>query len=256
MSEVADAACADEAEVDPERAPAEAAAPGQAPPGPEQHAGPAAHTTRPDHPKKPRKHKHHAEVVHATPGRVRLKVPGAKGNLTLLNQMRSSFEGVPGIDLVNVKPESGSLVIHYDAAHYPNIASLFLHLNTNTEAPAELRHPTGPQPHRPPTTELDEKINAITEEAEFLADHSHFARTIVSSIKALDRTIKRTTNNNVDLKILAPVGLAGFTFLEIGAAAATPMWVTLVIFSVNHFVELQAHNIREADPSLPGKRQG
>jgi hypothetical protein len=41
--------------------------------------------------------------------------------------------------------------------------------------------------------------------------------------------------------------LAGFTFFEIGAAAATPMWVTLVIFSLNHFVELRAHTAEDDD---------
>ena len=43
------------------------------------------------------------------------------------------------------------------------------------------------------------------------------------------------------------MALAGFTFLEIGAAAATPMWVTLAIFSLNHFVELHAHDADEED---------
>ena len=48
---------------------------------------------------------------------------------------------------------------------------------------------------------------------------------------------------------LVPIALAGFTFLEIGAAAATPMWVTLVIFSLNHFVELHAHDADEPRPA-------
>jgi hypothetical protein len=29
-------------------------------------------------------------------------------------------------------------------------------------------------------------------------------------------------------------------FLEIGATAATPVWVTFAIFAVNHFVEMHA----------------
>jgi hypothetical protein len=188
--------------------------------------------------------RHDAHLVHATRGRVRLKVPGAKGNIALLAQMRASFEGLQGIDLVNVKADSGSLVIHYDPAHYPNIAALFARLN-DTPSPATLRHAAPVE--RAPSTELDEKLHAIEEEAEFLAKHSNLARNVVGAIKALDRQIKRSTDNNIDLKILAPVGLAGFTFLEIGAAAATPMWVTLVIFSLNHFVELQAQNADAKD---------
>ena len=51
--------------------------------------------------------------------------------------------------------------------------------------------------------------------------------------------LKITTGNTVDLKIVLAGGLAAFTFLEIGATAATPMWVTLALFSLNHFAELQ-----------------
>jgi hypothetical protein len=190
--------------------------------------------------------RHKAEIAHATHGRVRLKVPGAKNNLAVLQQLREAFEHQPGIDTVNVKPESGSLVIYYDPEQHPDVASLFLSLG-RTEAPAELPVPAnGAGGAHGVHTKLDEVTSAVEEEAEFLAAHSHIARSVVASLKSLDRQIKRSTNNNIDLKILAPVGLAAFTFLEIGAAAATPMWVTLVIFSLNHFVELRAHGAAAA----------
>ena len=57
------------------------------------------------------------------------------------------------------------------------------------------------------------------------------------------------SGNNLDLKIMVPIGLAAVTFLEIGAAAATPMWVTLAIFSLNHFVELHAHDADDSEQS-------
>ena len=34
--------------------------------------------------------------------------------------------------------------------------------------------------------------------------------------------------------------LFGFTIFEIGAAAATPVWVTLTLFGLNHFIEMQS----------------
>ncbi len=196
---------------------------------------------------------HSAELAHATVGRVRLKVPAAKNNPALLNQIRTAFEGHAGIDAVSIKPASGSLVIHYDPDHHPDISSLFVSLDTAGAPTAMPRSggmsANGTDAHKP-QTKLDEMTGAIEEEAEFLADHSALARSIVDSVKALDREIKRSTNNNIDLKILAPVGLAAFTFLEIGAAAATPMWITLAIFSLNHFVELRAHDGGDA-PELP-----
>lgn len=192
-----------------------------------------------------------AEVAHATRGRVRLKIPAAKRNPNLLNQIKTAFEVIPGIDAIEVRQNSGSLVIFYDPGHHPDIASLFVSLSKAEQTPVDMTpHAAAAEEakdkaRRPPKTEYDEIAGAIEAEAEYLAEHSHAARTVVEMVKELDRQVKRATGNNVDLKILVPIVLAGFTFLEIGAAAATPMWVTLAIFSMNHFVELHAHDADE-----------
>jgi hypothetical protein len=199
--------------------------------------------------------RHAAELAHHAPGRVRLKLAAARNNPALLNQIRDAFAAIPGVDAVIVKAATGSLVIHYDPEHHPDLASLFTSLD-GSAAPAALPMASAVQAGsaqaskpRIPATDLDKKIDAIEQEAEYLAEHSHLARSIVDGVKALDRGIKRSTNNTVDLKILTPLGLAALTFIEIGAAAATPMWVTLAIFSLNHFVELRAHDDGEPAPS-------
>lgn len=189
-----------------------------------------------------------AEVAHATRGRVRLKIPAAKRNPGLLNEIKTAFKAVPGIDAIEVRQDSGSLVIFYDPDHHPDIASLFVSLSQTTDAPVDMAPHAAAATHRPPSTKVDELADSIEAEAEYLAEHSHVAKSIVEMVKELDRHIKRSTNSNVDLKILIPILLAGFTFLEIGAAAATPMWVTLLIFSMNHFVELHAHDADETGP--------
>ena len=94
-------------------------------------------------------------------------------------------------------------------------------------------------------TELDKLTSSIEAEAEFLASHSHTARAVVDFVKKIDREIKLATNNNLDLKIVFAVGIIAFTVFEVGATAATPVWVTLAIFTVNHFIEMherQLHN--------------
>jgi hypothetical protein len=180
------------------------------------------------------------EVAHATRGRVRLKIPAAKRNPDLLNQIKIAFECIPGIDAIEVRQNSGSILIFYDPDHHPDIASLFVSLSQTTDAPVDMAPHAAA--HRPPPTKVDELTGSIEAEAEYLAEHSAVARSVVEMVKQLDRQLKRSTGNNVDLKIMIPIILAGFTFLEIGAAAATPMWVTLAIFSMNHFVELHAHD--------------
>jgi hypothetical protein len=102
-------------------------------------------------------------------------------------------------------------------------------------------------------TELDKLANSIEAEAEFLARHSHSARVVVDFVKKLDREIKRATGNNVDLKIVFALAIIGFTVFEVGATSATPVWVTLAIFTVNHFIEMherQLHHGANATPAV------
>ncbi len=198
----------------------------------------------------PRRHKAH--VAHAVRGRVRIKLPAAKGNPALLHEFRQALQGHPGIDAIIIKPDTASLVIHYDPDHHGDTAAMLASLGQVAAAPsveAAPAPPPKPREQRPPSTKIDEIENVVEEEAEFLAEHSHLARNIVNAVKNLDTELKRATNNNVDLKIVAPLGLAAFTFLEIGAAAATPMWITLVIFSMNHFIELSAHKAGAEPPA-------
>jgi len=192
--------------------------------------------------------RHFAELAHAVHGRVRLRIPAARQNPGLLQQLKTTIGEIEGVDAIQVKASSGSLVIYYDCEHHPEISNLLRCLSQMQAAPVMVAgspHPA-PQPsaapHRPPSNRVDDLARNIEDEAEFLAEHSMFARSVVKAMKRLDSDIKRSTNNNIDLKIMVPIALAGVTFLEIGAAAATPMWVTLAIFSMNHFVELHAHD--------------
>jgi len=191
---------------------------------------------------------HFAELAHAVHGRVRLRIPAARQNPGLLDRLKTTIGAIRGVDAIDVKASSGSLVIYYDPEHHPEVSNLLLCLSQMQAAPVMVAAapPTAPQPlaapHRPPSNRVDDLARNVEDEAEFLADHSMFARAVVKAVKRLDQDIKRSTNNNVDLKIMVPIALAGVTFLEVGAAAATPMWVTLAIFSMNHFVELHAHD--------------
>jgi hypothetical protein len=144
---------------------------------------------------------------------------------------RPPCDAIPGVYSIEVNPSTGSVIMHYD----PEVHGEFHDtLNAHGRDHFEL-------PRRAPRTEIDEIENELEEEAEFLAEHSDVARAIVEFCKGLDREVKRATNNAVDLKVLVPLGLATYTFLEIGVEAATPLWLTLGLFALNHFVEMHAH---------------
>ena len=125
--------------------------------------------------------RHFAEVAHAVDGRVRLKFPGAKRDPALLDQLKTTISEIPGVDVVDVKASSGSLVIYYDPEHHPGVAAL-LHCLTQIEpAPMMVKSP----PVQPPPNRADELTRNIENEAEFRAEHSATAKTVVGAVKQL-----------------------------------------------------------------------
>lgn len=180
------------------------------------------------------------KIEHQVPGRVRMKIPAGKGNPDLLKQISEVFGVIPGIEEVTVNPTTGSVVLHYDTDRHDEFHGSFRH---HYDAHAAAHAGNGAMQHGA-DTELDKLTNSIEAEAEFLASHSHSARAVVDFVKKLDREIKRATDNNIDLKIVFAVAIIGFTVFEVGATAATPVWVTLAIFTVNHFIEMHERQLR------------
>jgi len=180
------------------------------------------------------------KIEHQVPGRVRMKIPAGKGNPELLKQISDVFGVIPGIEEVAVNPTTGSVVLRYDTDRHDEFHGSF---RQHYEAHGAAHGPANGGLHGA-DTELDKLANSIEAEAEFLARHSHSARAVVDFVKMVDREVKRATNNSIDLKILFALGIIGLTVFEVGATAATPVWVTLAIFTVNHFIEIherQAH---------------
>jgi cation transport ATPase len=180
------------------------------------------------------------QIAHQVPGRIRMKIPSAKGDPALLEEIQKTFSAIPGIEQVVVNPQTGSVVLRYDADQHDEFHAGFAHRLNEHQA-------SQPQPHhRPPTNEIDALARKIEDEAEYLAEHSHAARVVVDLCRHWDREIKVATGNMMDLKMVLCVGLVGFMIFEVGAAAATPVWVTLTLFGLNHFVEMQSELAEQA----------
>jgi hypothetical protein len=178
------------------------------------------------------------QIAHQVPGRIRMKIPSAKGNPELLEQMKATFAVIPGIEEVITNPATGSLVLHYDTDHHD-------------EFHGHLERHTGGHHRPPPTNEIDALASKIEQEAEFLAEHSHTARVIVDLFKEVDQQIKVASSNTIDLKIVLAVGIAGFTIFEVGASAATPVWVTIAIFGLNHLIQVNSREAEDLDRAVP-----
>lgn len=176
------------------------------------------------------------QIAHQTSGRVRMKIASAKGNPELLKKISETFGVIPGIERVAVNSVTGSIILHYDSNS--RLVDEKLAKNILSQGHGTM-----------PGSEIDELARKIESEAEFLAQRSEAARIVVDLFKKLDREIKLATNNLIDLKIVLAVGVIGLTILEMGANAATPVWLTLAIFTFNHFVELRQSS--EDEETLP-----
>ncbi len=174
------------------------------------------------------------KIEHQVPGRVRMKIPAGKGNPELLKKISETFAVIPGIEQVTVNPTTGSVVLFYDTDRHDEFHGTF---RGHYEAHGG-NNGGGDGAGRGADTELDKLTGSIEAEAEFLASHSHTARAVVDFVKKIDHEIKLATNNNLDLKIVFAVGIICLTVFEVGATAATPVWVTLAIFTVNHFIQM------------------
>jgi TM2 domain-containing membrane protein YozV len=64
------------------------------------------------------------EIVHALPGRVRLKVARLKRDPDLAREAQTRLAGVPGITAIEANPTTGSLLVCYEAERLKSLESL------------------------------------------------------------------------------------------------------------------------------------
>ena len=190
--------------------------------------------------------KHKIKIAHATRGRIRFKVRHGKGNPEVLNPVADAFRGIPGIERVDINPVTGSVVLSYDPDREIEFAGQFERRRAALEGLS----------YRPPQTDIDKFADVVQQEAEFLAEHSAGARAFVDFFKRLDHEIKVATANNFDLKLALGAGVLAAVVLEVGATAATPVWVTLILFGANHYVELHQHAADQRTSRSPNAAEG
>ena len=65
-----------------------------------------------------------AYIHHHLPGRLRLRIPAAKGEAGELQEISSAIARTPGINQVEYNPVTGSILIRYSREHYKNLTAL------------------------------------------------------------------------------------------------------------------------------------
>lgn len=165
-----------------------------------------------------------AYVHHHLPGRLRLRVPEAKGEGDELREISAAIARAPGISDVEYNPITGSILIQYSPEQYKDLPSL----ESSLSAPAvpiaiNDSHPVNGSHHRGHNR-----------------GRSVAARRVDSFFRNLDHEIRVATDNEVDLKFILPFGVAVLGLLALRYSSTTPLWLTLLIFAFNSFLGLHA----------------
>jgi hypothetical protein len=184
------------------------------------------------------------KVVHALPGRVRLKVAKVKGNPTLARQAEKKLAKVPGIKQVEAKSGTGSLLIHYDTDHLFSLASLEILSVTLGELFPEIEIAT-----------LMAGLLSLTENPG-AGTGSSLTAGITDSFGAINTGLGKITGG-LDLKFLVPLALVflGLRGLWTSEKFLSPSWSNLLWFGFASFVMLN-RGLVEGSSETVAERKG
>ena len=168
----------------------------------------------------------YAYVHHHLPGRLRLRIPAAKGEEEELRELSSAIARTAGIGQVDYNPITGSILIQYSLERYKNLQSLESSLSASA-VPIAVNN--SHRAHRPSQYQHNPRGRSIA------------ARRVDSFFKQLDHEIRMATDNEIDLKFILPfgVGILGL-FLLLRHSSTTPLWLTLLIFAFSSFLGLHS----------------
>jgi hypothetical protein len=176
------------------------------------------------------------KIVHALPGRVRLKLPQIKGNPELARNAQKKLAGVPGIMQVKANPVTGSVLVLYDLA-----ASM----SETVEPLAAVLGEFSPE-----ITALD-LMSWLTSMPANPDASAHPGGSLTAGVQALNAEVGRITGG-LDLKLLVPLTLLFFGVRGLLASEKTtvPAWHDYFWFAFSSLVMLNRGWFEGGQPDM------
>lgn len=165
-----------------------------------------------------------AHVLHASPGRVRLRVQREDLESAALAQAERALVGLTGVRGVRKNPLTRSVLITFDAQ-----AVEFEDLITAIAGAGVVIEPIFEEPSVRPARPIDHLIIDLS--------------------RRVDERVRQGTGGSLDARTLLPIGLAALAARELlttGLSAAP--WYVLLWYSFDSFMKLRKP---EASPNLP-----
>jgi hypothetical protein len=164
-------------------------------------------------------------IVHAIPGRVRLKIVYLRDNPELARELRERLVSVQGIRRVEANPLTGSLLVLYDPEEMTSLGSLFMLSEAVTPLSPGLN-----------MAQIEEWLGQAGNGSGATAS---LASGIASGLGALNARVGRATGG-FDLRLLLPLMLfvLGIRRLLVAKSVPFPAWYDLLWFSFGTFLML------------------
>jgi hypothetical protein len=170
-------------------------------------------------------------IVHAVPGRIRLKISRLKRDPKYAVAIRDRLLALPGIRSVEANPLTASVVVSYNAettlpALVPSLSEAFHAFAfpnlDRKEVEAMLTAPANGNGSHAPSTPLASRIH--------------------SWLGTMDESVDWVTGGNLDLRVLLPLSLfvLGVGRLVSSSNVQFPTWFDFLWFSFGTFVALNA----------------
>ena len=165
-------------------------------------------------------------VVHAIPGRIRLKVTQVRKNPAFASEIQTRLATVDGISEVEVNPLTGSVLLIYQASDIASPDSL----RALVEPLAALFPGFDPR-------DFTVQQPAATDGA---SSTPSLASHITSFFGTLNSEVQQVTGGNADLKILLPLTLflLGVRGVLVAEKLALPTWYDFLWFALGTFIML------------------
>ncbi len=161
-------------------------------------------------------------VVHAIPGRIRLKIASLRDNSTLASELQHRLVAIQGVKQVETNPRTGSVLILYDAAAMASPEALL-----TLAAPLSQLFPG-----------LDLKdLPAWASSTNGAHPTPSLAQSVAGFFGSLNQKIDTATGGVADLKILLPLGLFlfGIRSLLSSEKRAIPTWYDFFWFALGTY---------------------
>ena len=168
-------------------------------------------------------------IMHALPGRIRVKVARLRENPALMTQIRESLASVPGVHKVEINKRTDSVLILYNADALGSPAGFRAFMEPLAALFPDLTLP-----------DVDSWQSFATRGAGSTAALPPLGKALRSFFGELNARMDQTTAGNLDLKMLTPLLLFGLGIRSLitSEKLISPAWYDFLWFALGTYFML------------------